>query len=111
MYRPGAHQRPGTGEVMDRRSFPLDVADDVGAVRRGREPADAMVALRKVARRVTGRHRATAVPSQHWSIAEFVGIVERTGFSEVTVSGDYQNGHFPGPETGVWNIRATRPQA
>lgn len=46
---------------------------------------------------------------QHWSITEFVGLLQGAGFTEVAVSGDYQVGRAPGPRTSLWSFRATRP--
>jgi hypothetical protein len=45
---------------------------------------------------------------QHWSIAEFAGIVQEVGFKEVSISADYHDGEAPGNETRVWSVRATR---
>lgn len=45
---------------------------------------------------------------QHWSIGEFTSLLAEAGFSGVTVTGDYQDGVPPGPESDDWNFNAFR---
>jgi SAM-dependent methyltransferase len=45
---------------------------------------------------------------QHWSIAEFTGLLLSTGFTEITVAGDYQDDRAPDRKTSLWSFQATR---
>jgi len=46
---------------------------------------------------------------QHWSLAEFTRLLTETGFTGITVTGDYQETHQPGPGSDDWTFHATRP--
>lgn len=46
---------------------------------------------------------------QHWSLAEFTQLLTETGFTEITVTADYQDNHQPEPDGDDWTFHATRP--
>lgn len=46
---------------------------------------------------------------QHWSVAEFTRLLIETGFTEITVTADYQDNHQPEPDSDDWTFHATRP--
>jgi cyclopropane fatty-acyl-phospholipid synthase-like methyltransferase len=45
---------------------------------------------------------------QHWSIAEFAGLLREAGFVDIAVSADYSAGASPGPGSSVWTFDANR---
>jgi SAM-dependent methyltransferase len=48
---------------------------------------------------------------QHWGSGEFGELLSEAGFSDIAVTGDYQDACAPGPGNEVWTFQATRPAA
>jgi hypothetical protein len=46
---------------------------------------------------------------QHWGSQEFQGLLAEAGFSDIAVTGDYQDVCAPGPGNEVWTFHASRP--
>lgn len=45
---------------------------------------------------------------QYWSLAEFGQLLAEAGFTDVSVTADYEAGSPPGPDSGDWCFTATR---
>ena len=46
---------------------------------------------------------------QHWGLGEFTDLLTEAGFAGVTVTADYRDAGQPGPASGIWTFRASRP--
>jgi SAM-dependent methyltransferase len=43
---------------------------------------------------------------QHWSVAEFTGLLADAGFANIAVAADYDDDRHPEPDTDDWTFRA-----
>jgi SAM-dependent methyltransferase len=46
---------------------------------------------------------------QHWTLAEFDGLLTEAGFAGVVVTADYAENCPPGPASRIWTFQASRP--
>jgi hypothetical protein len=46
---------------------------------------------------------------QYWTLPEFGRMLTDAGFTDVTVTAEYQDGRPPGPGDHVWTFHAVRP--
>jgi hypothetical protein len=46
---------------------------------------------------------------QHWSLPEFERLLTDAGFTDISVTADYQDDRRPGPDTSDWTFHAVRP--
>jgi SAM-dependent methyltransferase len=46
---------------------------------------------------------------QYWTLPEFRRMLADAGFTDVTVTADYQDDRLPGPRDHVWTFQAVRP--